>query len=261
MNRENFINIMNNRSHLPNMSYLINEVNQMNPQNFETLSRYADNFFRMDNVANWEEETKTMMLIANAMNNGKDSAFIDGMSRAKSYEDAYCMYSIQNVQDSITSVSSNYFAQTDVNINSIPIQGWKFHISANSLADYSNLCTTVIPELQQLGVAFKMVRPEMFERQLASDQMGKAITIYPSPGFDINKLSPQAKAILLTDDPNHVNPIGDAKIQGRVYARYGRFKGSNTQEAYITTTDGKLEYDPKKFRNIAPMFMPRGILG
>ena len=162
-------------------------------------------------------------------------------------------------------LQNSFFAQTaNLKQEELPLQGWKFHISASDISDYYNLYSIVVPELDKLGVAFKTVKPEKFQQQLNSAQLGKALTIYPGPGFDINKLSEKAKSFLLSDSREHIVPNGDMKIQGRIFARYGRFKKSLGEE-FITSPEGQIEYDPKVYRQHKPQFMtndtPDSILG
>jgi hypothetical protein len=97
-------------------------------------------------------------------------------------------------------LSNKTFCQSaNVNPTELPVQGWKFHISANNLQDYEHLMEKLCPEFDALGVAFKVVRPEQLDAQTASSQIGKAITIYPTPAFDFNRLSPQLQSMLSQD--------------------------------------------------------------
>ena len=124
-------------------------------------------------------------------------------------------------------IEQGSFAQTnhiDPNNYNVATQGWKFHISANDLADYKRLLEAAVPEFDRLGVHYKVVTPERFEAQCNSNQAGKAITIYPNASFDMNNFSQRLKDILL--EGSSIEPIGDAQIAGRIYARYGTFRGN-----------------------------------
>ena len=155
----------------------------------------------------------------------------------------------------VTGFNNPTFCQSDnvKSIDALPMQGWKFHISATNLADYKRLCEVAIPEFQKLGVQFKVVRPEVFESFNAGKQQGKALTIYPDPSFSFKNFSPQLQALLCenTEKP----PVGDMQIAGRIFARYGRFRKAPIEEHFISGPNGNIEYDPKKFRNVTPNFM------
>ena len=153
-----------------------------------------------------------------------------------------------------TGITDNFFYQTyqigvshEQNTNEIPVQGYKFHISAQTLQDYERLLTSIVPEFVQKGVMFKVVDANSFEQQMRSVQAGKAITVYPSAGFDFNNFSDTVKSVL---GEQGFQVSGDENIYGRIYARYGRFeKGS-----VITTPDGELLYDPKTQGQSRPPF-------
>ena len=119
-------------------------------------------------------------------------------------------------------ISNSTFCQSgSVEKTKIPIQGWKFHISANSLDDYERLLNAVLPEFQKHNIAFKVVRPDVFDQLMQSTQAGKAITVYPTPDFDINRFSPELRSVLFEEG---ICPQGDAQIAGRICARYGQFR-------------------------------------
>lgn len=150
------------------------------------------------------------------------------------------------IYDESKGLTNNFFYQTndnsktyEENMEEIPEQGYKFHISATNLQDYERLLKIIVPDLVQNGVLFKVVDGNSFELQMNSDQIGKAITVYPSSGFDFNKLSPETRSVL---SENSIEVNGDENIYGRIFARYGRFtKGSHN----ITTPNGEIVPDPK----------------
>lgn len=138
-------------------------------------------------------------------------------------------------------LQNNTFCQTaNVVHTQLPTQGWKFHISANDLADYEKLLETMLPEFDSLGVAYKVTKPSELDRLNSGSQMGKVITIYPTPAFDINRFSPELRNLLGEDG---IQPVGDAQISGRIYARYGKFRGENTHD--LSAPDGKIVPDPR----------------
>lgn len=142
-------------------------------------------------------------------------------------------------------ITDGFFYQTynknlshEMNTNDLPIQGYKFHISATDIVDYARLLSVVAPEFKRLGIMFKVVDENSFARQMQTEQAGKAITVYPSPYFDFNNFSNEVKSIL---SEQSIDVNGDEALFGRIYARYGRFEKGH----YITTPDGQIIQDPK----------------
>lgn len=153
----------------------------------------------------------------------------------------------------VSGASNRTFCQsTNVTVNSLANQGWKFHISVDSLEEYEKLCEVAIPEFQQLGVKFKVVRPELLEDFNESTQQGKAFTIYPDPSFSFKNFSPQLQSLLCQD--SEIKPLDDMQIAGKIFARYGRFRGAPIKESYITRPDSNIDRDPKAYHGIMPKF-------
>ena len=277
---------------------LVSELNKMSPDNFSIfMNRYADQFLDPSMTERDMYKCKHPALLAKAINAGQDFRFVDNLANLD-YASAVRQAHIRLMQDQnvihtenspgAQGLQNQVFAQTaNLDMDKLPIQGWKFHISAENINDYHALYSIVVPELDKLGVAFKTVKPEQFMNQLASEQTGKALTIYPGPGFDLAKLSQEARDFL-TLPPNmqktrsfedrldsgatqmlapnagkYITPKGDTQIQGRIFARYGRFKKSHG-DPNITSPDGKTELDPKSYRLHKPQFgiddSPKGIL-
>lgn len=158
------------------------------------------------------------------------------------------------ISQHVTGNSNSYYCQANVSLDTIAHQGWKFHVAADNKEDYARLCETLVPDLAKNGVLFKVVRPEMFETQMNGDQIGKAITIYGGPGFDLAKLSPESQAIL--GETCQTQVYGDARVDGRVFARYGTFHKSRAAQNYITGPDGQAILDPKYERKVCPDSVP-----
>jgi hypothetical protein len=157
---------------------------------------------------------------------------------------------VVHVGETVTGKSNNIFSQSaHIDLETMPVQGWKFHISATDLQDYEKLMEKLCPEFDALGIDFKVVRPEVLDHQTNSQQIGKAITIYPSPSFDLNRLSPELRAML---EQESLHPIGDAQIQGRIHARYGKFRGGANK--FLIAPDGKMTLD-LKHQQTAPEFV------
>lgn len=161
----------------------------------------------------------------------------DRISHLNEMIDKYVLH----VGESRVGASNSTFCQTaNVIQTQLPTQGWKFHISAKDLADYERLLETMLPEFDKLGVAYKVTRPSELDKLNSGQQIGKAVTIYPTPAFDINRFSPELRNLLGEDG---IQPIGDAQISGRIYARYGKFRGENTHD--LSAPDGKIVPDPR----------------
>ena len=270
---------------------LVNELNSMSSENLSTfLTRYADLFLNDS-----EPKFTHANVVAKSMNAGHEINFVDNLARID-YAEAVRQSNIRIMQDkhvihteqdySHQGLQSAVFAQThNLKQENLPVQGWKFHISAENIEDYHALYSIVVPELDKLGVAFKTVKPEQFMAQLADEQTGKALTIYPGPGFDLSKLSKEAQdfltlpphmqksrtfinemgatQLLSNASTKYITPNGDTQVWGRIFARYGRFKKAHG-DACITSPEGKVELDPKAYRNHKPQFSiddsPKGIL-
>lgn len=266
MTLNEFTNTLNNSKDGIYIRELISEIDKMSPKHLEILAeRYAPTYLCTSEPLQ-DFMFKPLTLIAKSLNAGRDEQFIDALSQTD-YPNAVRLSEIRSIQDKyVIHTENNFdkrglqnstFAQTaNLTIKNLPLQGWKFHISARNINDYYNLCKIAIPELDHLGVAFKMVKPEAFQHQMESEQIGKAITIYPSPAFDINKFSPQLKNMLLQDAPDHVIPNGDTQIQGRIFARYGRFRPARGFQ-YISSPNGQVQFDPKSQRLPKPDFISK----
>ena len=128
----------------------------------------------------------------------------------------------------------------NIDPDKIPIQGWKIHVSVNNLQDYEKVLSKMLPRLEEQGVQYKVVNPQYLERQLMSNQHGKAITIYPTPGCDLKKLFPSNPLSpthrLMNQQSVEVN--NELQLMGRVYVRYGALRGIQpdllTPEGYRT---------------------------
>ena len=287
--------ILSKRGESSYANNLVTELNKMSPENLNLmLNRYLDKFLNVNMTERDMYLTKQPLLLAKALNAGHNIEFVDRLATLD-YATAVREASIRVMQDKHVihtekarheqGLQSSVFAQTaNLDIEKLPIHGWKFHISAENIEDYHTLYSVVVPEFEALGISFKTVKPEEFEKQLRGDQTGKALTVYPSPAFDMSKLSPEARDFLLLPphmqksrafedqlDPGatqilsgsatkYVTPIGDTQIQGRIFARYGCFRSHN----YISSQDGRIEFDPKKYRQHKPSFgiddSPKGIL-
>lgn len=177
---------------------------------------------------------------------------VDRIAHINEMIDKYVLH----VGESKQGLQNSTFCQTaNVVQTQLPTQGWKFHISANGLEDYERLLEIMLPEFDRLGVAYKVTKPSELDRLNAGQQVGKAITIYPTPAFDINRFSPELRNILEEDG---LHPIGDAQIVGRIHARYGKFRGANTHD--LSAPDGKVIPD-QRHSVICPDFVSERYTG
>ena len=103
----------------------------------------------------------------------------------------------------------------------IPAQGWKLHVTADSLEKYCEMMEVMIPELIANNVQFKVVAPEQFQTAPGRNIYGKEFTIYPTESFDISKFS-QRFINLLNETPTRCSQ-SDQYFGCRVTARFGGF--------------------------------------
>lgn len=111
--------------------------------------------------------------------------------------------------------------------DTIPLQGWKLHVSVRDLEDYEQVLNKLLPKLEANRIQYKVTNPQFLNQQLHSNQIGKAITIYPTPGCDLSKVFPQT-ALSSTHrlmQQYAPEPLAEEHISGRIYARYGTLRG------------------------------------
>lgn len=114
------------------------------------------------------------------------------------------------------------------NTSEAPIQGIKLHISATDKTDYMKMLNNVLPDLIADGACFKVLRMDSFDRLYENAiQAGKAITIYQTPSFDARSFF-QKHPELFEQDGHHI--MGDCNFGGRVYGRYGAFRGDTVTD-------------------------------
>ena len=141
----------------------------------------------------------------------------------------------------------------NIDPDKIPLQGWKIHVSVNDLQDYEKVLTKLLPRLEEQGIQYKVINPQFLERQLSSNQQGKAITIYPTPGCDLNKLfsanplSPTHQ--LLNQQAVAIN--NEIQLMGRVFARYGALRGVTSD---LLSPDG-IRIGDTRWQSAAPSFV------
>ena len=109
-----------------------------------------------------------------------------------------------------------------------PDQGIKLHLSAMNKEDYKQLLNDVVPDLIAAGAVFKVLRPEQFDSLYQSEtQAGKTITIYQTPTFQAREFFARHPELF---EQSGQNIIGDYNFGGRVYGRYGAFRGHTVMD-------------------------------
>lgn len=131
----------------------------------------------------------------------------------------------------------------------VPDQGWKLHFSANSYMDYQRMLLVLIPELLRLGLNFKVVRPSAFhEFACGGGQDGKFFTIYLREGQKfIHLLSEQARQMLFEWS---AIPVKELNLGGKVFGRYGAFRGNTVCINGVWVYDNKAVAVPAGIRPI-----------
>lgn len=129
--------------------------------------------------------------------------------------------------------------------DTLPMQGWKIHVSVKDYEDYDRVLHTLVPNLEKYGFQYKLINPQFLYSQLDSDQKGKAITIYLKPGDDLEKLfsrNPLSPTTTLLKE-SAVDIPHEQKIAGRAFARYGSFRGEMANA--ILNPSGTIQTDPR----------------
>lgn len=109
-----------------------------------------------------------------------------------------------------------------------PDQGIKLHLSAMNKEDYKQLLNNVVPDLIAAGAVFKVLRPEQFDALYQNEtQAGKTITIYQTQTFHAREFFSRHPELF---EQAGRNIIGDCNFGGRVYGRYGAFRGHTVMD-------------------------------
>ena len=106
---------------------------------------------------------------------------------------------------------------------SIPIQGWKIHVSCENAHDFMRGLSIMLPELVKNNVTFKIVNPQRFQFQPGSNLYGKEFTIYPNENFKLSNFS--QTFINYLNEKAARQPATDHNLGNRVNIRYGIFRG------------------------------------
>lgn len=194
--------------------------------------------------------------IAKSADKASDS-FRPGIRKENVYNDDYVPPSnIDEVRDEyadfaedITNVGPNapdkylskgYWAQhvgSYGKINELPLQGWKFHVSAKP-ETMLKIGKDLLPELQKRGIPHKVV--SNFDGYLAragkegKSQQGKFITVYPRNEEEAVEYGKMLKKIMsekgYTRD-DFLNIPNEMELAPGLYGRYGRLVGGDLKDA------------------------------
>lgn len=135
-----------------------------------------------------------------------------------------------NIINYLKGPMNEYFIQTSKSCDVLPAAGWKLHISANSYADYIYLLNTLVPWLESNDILYKVVRLSVWNSFTEGIQKGKFITIYLNKANIFHNLPSSIKEILF--DENNIEVPGELHLAGRIYARYGSFKGPTIPDQF-----------------------------
>lgn len=137
-----------------------------------------------------------------------------------------------DVQGYLGGESGRYFIQTKLDPSQLPYEGWKLHITAASYPDYEELLGKLVPFLKQKGLFFKVVRPSQYAHfaDLSNMQAGKFVTIYLNNSHEFMGLSEELQGLL--GGSFGIPVAGELHLGGRIYARYGAFKGKTIYNPY-----------------------------
>lgn len=163
------------------------------------------------------------------------------------------LYSLTDadVQGFLGGESGRYFIQTQLDPSMLPYEGWKLHITANSFPDYQELLGRLVPFLKSKGLFFKVVRPSQYAHfaDLSNLQAGKFVTIYLNNSHEFMGLSEELQGLL--GGSFGIPVAGELHLGGRIYARYGSFKGKTIYNPYT----GRQELD-ERGKVCPPWVMP-----
>jgi hypothetical protein len=118
---------------------------------------------------------------------------------------------------------SQYFVywtdfETDNNI-----QGWKTHISINTLEEHKFIVDHLLPCLRHYKLTHKMVHPGLMDKFNSLDlQKGKILTIYDPTLSFLRYVTPKVLDFLV--EPAKIVVPTDKHLGGRVFVRYTGYK-------------------------------------
>ena len=159
---------------------------------------------------------------------------------------------------------SNYWANhISTSEQALPLQGWKFHISAKP-ENMHEIAEKMLPFLQREGISHKIVNPKHFDRYVErignpnDTQQGKFITVYPRNNEEARKYAQILRQVMEENNFNRddfINIPNEYEIAPGLFVRYGRLVSGDLKRADgteipntdndILTPDGRLIEDPR----------------
>lgn len=202
---------------------------------------------------------RTLLCIAEAAEHGKSDNFLDTLAQHDVADASMIWAAEQLIDEQMPGAKGGGYVQTaNIDLDELPVQGWKIHIATENMDEYLYLCSLAIPEFVKQGVQFKIVELQNYEAMAQSSQVGKSFTIYLNSKMDFEKLSPRLQQVLMSNkiglygnELSH-KPLSDLELQNtRIFMRYGCVKATNKE---VTTPDGHIIPDPKFTGNTHPDF-------
>ena len=149
----------------------------------------------------------------------------------------------------------------------LPAQGWKLHVSASAV-EATELIRTVLPELIDYGVAFKLPASlndiiAVNSGALGVTQVGKIVTVYPPSDGLLASLVRHLARIWRPSFPPPVASDIPVSTDGGLWLRYGAFDATNiivsavgAMNVAIRTPEGRLVPDERAGDGSQPAWAP-----
>lgn len=288
---------------------LINELNELISKAYETndevkllAGRIAElnesqmdlflnvmnhNIFVFEGFKSNEEvldlECRTLKYLADAIMMGKDKEFLYDLMVAQNEHNVAIVMTGELIKQIPNVVRQNQFVQgmgengdkRGYKTDNLPLQGFKFHTSADNIHKLYETYKTLIPEFEHNNIVYKLTLPEYLDTVNESIHAGTLITEYMSKDYidkatgkiskpiqieagtgglhDLQKLSDDAKYALFGKESN-IKALGELSLGGSTTVRYGSYSSH-----YITGPDGEVMDDTRR-KSATPSFMPESEL-
>ena len=157
-----------------------------------------------------------------------------------------------------------YWAVHNSAFSDLPLQGWKFHVSATP-ENMHKIVEKMLPILQRKGIPHKVVSPKHFNKYVqrigkqSDSQQGKFITVYPKNKKEAKRYAQILRQIMkkhtLTQS-DFINIPNEHEIAPGIFARYGRLVDGNlidrqgreipgTDDFIINPNNNQIIQDPR----------------
>ncbi len=188
------------------------------------IFKKGSNLLLQDHFGSWEQELKGSWI-----QEGREITF-KRFGRKVIFRQIDTWLQDFDITDYLQGCQSSYFIQVKGDIKSLPAAGWKLHISAKNLADYISLMEILLPWMKANNILFKVVRPSTWASFTEGVQAGKFITVYLNSAHQLMNIPSEIKSILMEE--NNITVPGELHLGGRIYARYGAFKGKTIPDQF-----------------------------